>query len=201
MATGNQGKVDEFKRLLADLPVQIVSLKDLDGNFSVHEDGKTFKDNAVKKARLAASHFQCIAVADDSGLEVDALDGQPGVYSARFAGLPGDDEANNDKLLQLLTHVPREGRTARFRCSIAIALPEGEIHTTEGVCDGLIAFERKGSFGFGYDPLFYVPEYDMTFAELDMEHKNRISHRARAFQKAKAMLEELIRQSSHMVEE
>ncbi len=192
LATGNQGKVDEFVKLLADLPVSVMSLKDLGTDFSVSEDGATFTENAIIKARAAADQFSVIAVADDSGLEVDALAGQPGVHSARFAGRQGDDEANNDKLLQLLAAVPWEGRSDRFRCSIAIAVPDGDVYTTEGVCEGMIGFARKGSSGFGYDPLFFVPEYQKTFAELSMTEKNRISHRARAFQKARTVLIDLI---------
>ena len=201
LATGNPGKVDEFRKLLADLPVHVISMKDADENFSVLEDGETFTENAVKKAQAAAAHFSCIAVADDSGLEVDALDGQPGVHSARFAGVQGDDEANNDKLLRLLDAVPFAERTARFRCSIAIAVPGGDVDTAEGVCEGLIGFERKGCFGFGYDPLFFVPDYGMTFAELDMELKNQISHRARAFRKAKNILVDLIQNAADRMEE
>jgi XTP/dITP diphosphohydrolase len=201
LATGNPGKVDEFRNLLADLPVHVVSMKDMDEEFSVLEDGETFTENAVKKAQTAAVHFSCIAVADDSGLEVDALGGQPGVHSARFAGVQGDDEANNDKLLQLLADVPFAERTARFRCSIAIAVPGGDVYTAEGVCEGLIGFERKGRFGFGYDPLFFVADYRMTFAELDMELKNQISHRARAFRKAKNILVDLIQNEVDCLEE
>ncbi|MBC7104761.1 MAG: non-canonical purine NTP pyrophosphatase, partial [Firmicutes bacterium] len=120
------------------------------------------------------------ALADDSGLEVDCLGGAPGVLSARFAGRPGDDEANNHRLLQLLAGVPQDRRTARFRCAVAAAFPDGELLTAEGTCEGLIVDEPRGREGFGYDPLFYLPEYGRTVAELDLETKNRISHRGRA---------------------
>jgi XTP/dITP diphosphohydrolase len=201
LATGNQGKVAEFQSLLGGLPVQILSLKEMGREFAVEEDGITFRENAIKKARAAAEHFSCLTVADDSGLEVDALNGAPGVQSARFAGTQGDDEANNDKLLRLLLDVPWEKRTARFRCSIAVALPTGETYTTDGVCEGLIGYERRGSNGFGYDPLFHVPEYQKTFAELDMETKNQISHRARAFLGARDILRALLEGAPESLEE
>ncbi len=192
LATGNPGKVKEFKDLLSDMPFHIYCLKDLDENFQVIEDGMTFSENAVKKAVQAAKQFQMLSVADDSGLEVDALGGEPGVYSARYAGPEADDEANNDKLLANLAGVPDAQRTARFRCSIAVADPQGNVQTADGVCEGRIGYERRGQNGFGYDPLFYVPEFDQTFAELCLDIKNTISHRARAFQQAKEILRKWI---------
>jgi XTP/dITP diphosphohydrolase len=146
----------------------------------VEEDGRTFMENAVKKARYTCAATGEAALADDSGLEVDCLGGAPGVHSARFAGLPGDDEANNHRLLQLLAGVPLDRRTARFRCAVAVAFPDGELLTAEGTCEGLIVDEPRGKEGFGYDPLFYLPEYGKTVAELDLETKNRVSHRGRA---------------------
>ncbi|MEW5761590.1 MAG: XTP/dITP diphosphatase [Bacillota bacterium] len=191
LATRNPGKVAEFGALLAPLGITVVALGDYEGAPEMREDGATFAENAIKKARTAAAFTREVALADDSGLEVDALGGRPGVFSARFAGRPGDDAANNAKLLRLLQGVPWERRTARFRCVIAIATPGGEVFTAEGTCKGYIGFAPRGEGGFGYDPLFYVPDYGKTFAELDMETKNRISHRGRALEEARAILERL----------
>jgi len=193
LATKNRGKVAEFTALLAFPSIEIVALSDYEGAPEIREDGTTFAENAIKKARAAAAFTQEIALADDSGLEVDFLGGQPGVFSARFAGRPGDDAANNAKLLKLLEGVPWEKRTARFRCVIAIATPADEIYTAEGTCEGYIGFAPRGEGGFGYDPLFYVPGEEKTFAELDLETKNRISHRGRALTKARAILERLLK--------
>ncbi|ABO51189.1 non-canonical purine NTP pyrophosphatase, rdgB/HAM1 family [Desulforamulus reducens MI-1] len=191
LATNNKGKVKELAELLKPCGYQVVSIGEFPGFTEVEEDGNTFADNAIKKALAAAEFTGELALADDSGLEVDALKGAPGVYSARFAGEPKDDTANNAKLLSLLEGVPQDHRTARFRCVIAIAEPNGRIHTAEGSCEGVILRELKGEGGFGYDPLFYVPEYKQTFAELDMEKKNSISHRGKALKKAMEILNRL----------
>jgi len=180
LATRNQGKVRELSALLAPLGMEVRSLFDYPEVPPVEEDGRTFMENAVKKARYTCAATGEAALADDSGLEVDCLGGAPGVHSARFAGLPGDDEANNHRLLQLLAGVPLDRRTARFRCAVAVAFPDGELLTAEGTCEGLIVDEPRGKEGFGYDPLFYLPEYGKTVAELDLETKNRVSHRGRA---------------------
>jgi XTP/dITP diphosphohydrolase len=180
LATRNPGKVRELSQLLSPLGYEVLSLEHFPGVPEVVEDGATFKDNAVKKATAVARHTGQLALADDSGLEVDYLGGAPGVRSARFAGEGHDDRANNEKLLRLLAGVPPEKRTARFRCVVAVATPEGKVLTTEGTCEGIIAEEPRGEGGFGYDPLFYVPSCGKTFAELDPEVKNRISHRGRA---------------------
>lgn len=193
LATKNRGKVAEFAAFLAPLGIHVVALSDYQGAPDVCEDGATFEENAIKKARAAAAFTREIALADDSGLEVDFLGGQPGVLSARFAGCPGDDAANNAKLLKLLEGVPWEKRTARFRCVIAIATPAGEVYTAEGTCEGYIGFDPRGEGGFGYDPLFYVPAEGKTFAELDMATKNRISHRGHALVQARAILERLLK--------
>jgi XTP/dITP diphosphohydrolase len=180
LATRNPGKVRELSQLLSPLGYEVLSLEHFPGVPEVVEDGATFRDNAVKKATAVARHTGQLALADDSGLEVDYLGGAPGVHSARFAGEGHDDRANNEKLLRLLAGVPPEKRTARFRCVVAVATPEGKVLTTEGTCEGIIAEEPRGEGGFGYDPLFYVPSCGKTFAELEPEVKNRISHRGRA---------------------
>lgn len=185
LATGNQGKVKELEAILSDVDVEVLSLKDFPEIGEIIEDGLTFEENAIKKATTVAEAAGLIAVADDSGLQVDYLDGAPGVYSARFAGEGKNDLDNNKKLLSLLERVPGEKRTARFRCVIAIATPWGELQTAEGTCEGMIGYETMGDNGFGYDPLFYLPEYDQTFAQLNPQVKNRISHRGRALAKVK----------------
>jgi len=192
LATGNQGKVRELKRILGDLNIEVLSLKDFPQIGEIVEDGATFTENAVIKARAVTKAVNLIALADDSGLEVDCLDGAPGIYSARFAGEGKSDADNNEKLLALMRDVPTEKRTARFRCVIAICTPEGELFTADGTCAGFIGFKLKGDQGFGYDPLFYLPEYEQTFAELDAELKNKISHRGRALGKIKNLLAGLL---------
>lgn len=192
LATRNVGKVRELKAILHDLEVEVLFLKDFPEIGDIVEDGRTFEENAIKKARTAAEAAGCIALADDSGLEVDYLNGAPGVYSARFAGEGKNDLDNNMKLISLLAGVPDEKRTARFRCVIAVAAPWGELHTAEGTCEGRIGHEMKGEKGFGYDPLFFLPEYHQTFAELDPRLKNRISHRGKALAKVKDVLRGII---------
>jgi XTP/dITP diphosphohydrolase len=157
----------------------------------VVENGVTFPDNAALKARVAVRRTGLIALADDSGLEVDALDGAPGVYSARYAGEPKDDERNNDKLLHLLETIPEDKRTARFRCALVIATPFGEEYLTEGAVEGRILTLRRGSDGFGYDPVFFIPEFARTMAELTLTEKNTVSHRAQAFRKVIPILRDL----------
>ncbi len=176
--------------LLSDLRWEVCSLLDYSGVPEVEEDGVTFIENAIKKATTVARYLNEWTVADDSGLEVDALKGAPGVRSARFAGVQGDDQANNEKLLQKLTAVAWEKRTARFRSALAFASPEGEVWTTEGWCEGVISFEPRGEGGFGYDPLFYLPELELTMAELSDEEKNKISHRAMAMKNFRAYLKD-----------
>ncbi|MGB9802978.1 MAG: XTP/dITP diphosphatase [Desulfofundulus sp.] len=180
LATRNQGKVRELSELLSPLGYEVVSLNQYPGVPEIIEDGATFKENAVKKATVVARYTGQMALADDSGLEVDYLGGAPGVHSARFAGERHDDRANNEKLLRLLAGVPPERRTARFRCVVAVATPTGQVFTAEGACEGVIADRPRGEGGFGYDPLFYVPAWGKTFAELEPAVKNQISHRGRA---------------------
>jgi XTP/dITP diphosphohydrolase len=192
-ATRNRGKLTELRQLLADLDLEVLALDEVPSSVGeVVEDGDTFAANAIKKARAVAAATGLPALADDSGLEVDALGGRPGVYSARFAGPDCDDDANNDKLLAELADVPDGRRTARFRAVLALVAGERVI-TTEGVCEGQIVRERRGQGGFGYDPLFYCPELGATFAELGVGPKNDRSHRARAMKSLKPLLIEYFR--------
>lgn len=192
IATRNPGKVREFRELLEGLPVEITYL-DAEGiGFEVEEAGASFAENAVRKASEYARASGLWTWADDSGLEVDALDGGPGVYSARYAGAGASDADRRRKLLNALAGVPWHRRTARFRCVIALATPEGEIRTAEGSCEGVIAFGPAGSNGFGYDPIFYLPDRGATMAQLESDEKNRISHRGRAARKAEQLLEEML---------
>lgn len=191
LATQNQGKVRELRELLVDEEIEVLSLLDIPDWEDVEENGETFVDNAALKAREAVRRTGLIALADDSGLEVDALDGAPGVYSARYAGEPKDDERNNDKLLHLLETIPEDKRTARFRCALVMATPFGEEYLTEGAVEGRILSQRRGSDGFGYDPVFYLPEFARTMAELTLTEKNTLSHRAQAFRKVIPILRNL----------
>lgn len=191
LATQNLGKVKELQELLQGEEIEVMSLRDIANWEEVEETGETFAENAALKARVAAKRSGLISLADDSGLEVDALKGAPGVYSARYAGEPKDDERNNEKLIKELEGVPEEERSGRFRCALVIATPEGEEFLTEGTVEGRIQKERRGTEGFGYDPLFYLPDFKRTMAELNVSQKNKLSHRAQAFQKAIPILREL----------
>jgi XTP/dITP diphosphohydrolase len=193
IASRNQGKIAEFHELLQDLDIDVLSLTDFPGLPEVSETGTTFQENALLKARAAAAATGLVAVADDSGLEVDYLGGAPGIYSSRYAGHDHDDAANNKKLLDALDGVPANRRIARFRCLIAITTPYGEEYLSEGVCEGQIATEPRGCAGFGYDPLFLALSLGLTFAELGTDVKNRISHRARAMTNAKEILIDLMK--------
>lgn len=195
IATRNQNKVSEIKEILKDLNVRLISLKDYPGILEIEEDGKDFDENAIKKAVTVARETRHLTMADDSGLEVDFLDGEPGVRSSRFAGDNAAMDENIAKLLRLLNGVPIENRKATFRCSIAIADKDGLIKVVHGRCNGIIGFKCRGTFGFGYDPLFIVPEYGKTFAELGADVKNRISHRARALAKAKEVIRVSLREA------
>jgi XTP/dITP diphosphohydrolase len=195
VATQNPKKLREIQELLTGFPLRVISLKEWGGKVEeVIEDGKSFWENAVKKAMAIAHQIPDCVLADDSGLEVDALDGAPGVFSARFAAIgtglkpAPTDEENNQKLLQLLKDVPLEKRTARFRCSVAIAHEKRLLGVVEGKCEGTIAFTLVGNYGFGYDPLFIPKGYQQTFGELGEELKHKISHRAEALAKAKELL-------------
>ena len=179
-ATGNKDKLREIKEILSDCDVDIRSMKEAGINVNIVEDGKTFEDNALIKARAIAAHTDAIVLADDSGLEIDYLNKEPGVYSARYMGEDTSYHIKNANLIQRLEGVPDEKRTARFVCAIAAAFPDGRRKTVRAAMEGRIGYEEKGENGFGYDPIFYLPEYGCTSAELSMEEKNRISHRGKA---------------------
>jgi len=188
IGTRNKKKAAELRHLLADLPVDVLDLLDVAPELKVEETGATFEANAIAKATEVARATGLLTLADDSGLEVDALDCRPGVHSARFAGDDQNDARNIAKVLKLMKDIPKERRTARFRCVVAVARPEKVLFTTEGVCSGLIASEPKGARGFGYDPVFYSLELEKTFAEVPSEVKHRYSHRAKALAEAKRKL-------------
>ena len=202
LATGNEGKISEFEVLCSDFDIEMKSLKDFGPIPPVEEDGNTFEDNAVKKARHTARVLGLPAMADDSGLMVKALDGLPGVYSARYAGKDATDSANNAKLLK--TMEGEENREASFMCVIAIAVPWGPALIYEGRCEGLITKRPEGDQGFGYDPTFFYPPLGRTFAQLSAEEKNRVSHRGRAmaelreeFDKVLIWLQQRLAQEAH----
>jgi XTP/dITP diphosphohydrolase len=195
LASSNRGKLLELGALLGELPVELLRARDVLGcDLEVEEDGLTFEANAEKKARAACAATGMVSLADDSGLEVDALGGRPGVRSARYAGALASDEANNQKLLREIEGTPDAERTARFRCVLALASPrQSRSHFAEGACEGLIARAPRGQNGFGYDPVFIATELgERTMAELDPEEKNRISHRHRAAFAMLPALRELI---------
>jgi len=192
LASRNPKKIKELKALLADLPVRVLSLDDFCGVPEVEETGQTFAENAEIKAKTVAQATGLISVADDSGLEVDALGGQPGVYSNRFAGPDATDRDKYMRILELLQGVPDDNRTARFHAAVAVATPEGETVVVEGTCEGRIAREPRGEGGFGYDPIFYLPEFGRTMAELPPDVKNQISHRAKAMHAAKNVIRRLL---------
>lgn len=190
LATNNQGKKKEIKSLLQGYPVTIMTLDDFGPIPEIVEDGETFDDNAYKKASMTARYLGFPAMADDSGLVVDALDGRPGVYSARYSGEDADDEKNIEKLLGEMDGV--DNRKARFKCVISIAVPTGPALTYEAECEGEITTEPKGDGGFGYDPVFYYPEFDKTFAEIPMEEKSKISHRGKALQEVQKEFDQVL---------
>lgn len=184
IATRNKNKLREFREILKDLKIEVRSLDDFGPTPEAIEDGETFDDNAYKKAIHTAKILGLPAIADDSGLVVDALNGEPGVYSARYAGENATDEENCEKLLTALEGV--ENRRAHFQCVLSIAVPSGPALTYDGKCDGVIIDNKRGDSGFGYDPIFYFEELGKTFAELSMEEKNKVSHRGKALADVKA---------------
>ena len=191
LATRNQGKTKEIRKFMEDYPVEIRDLNDFGPIPEVVEDGKTFEENAYKKAHFTAKILGLPALADDSGLEVDALDGEPGVLSARYAGPQASDDENNAKLLSRLNGV--RNRTARFRCNLSLAVPSGPALTYEATCDGLITEQPRGTNGFGYDPLFYYPERGKTFGEMTLAEKSEVSHRGKAFLELKQEMEKVLK--------
>lgn len=197
IATCNKHKIREIKEIWSDLDFCFLSLDDLSQKIVIEETGLTFLENATKKASYVSTRINAFVMADDSGIEVDALEGKPGVFSARYAGPKATDKQNNQKLLTTLERVPWERRGARYRCVIALIDLQKRIFISEGVCEGIIAFAPSGQQGFGYDPLFYVPEYGMTMAQLPPEVKNRISHRAKALQKTRQIINRLLSYSNN----
>ncbi len=192
LATKNRDKIKEIRHLLRGLKVKILSIEDYPDLPEVHEDGETLRDNAIKKAVTIAAYTGKWALADDTGLAVAALAGAPGVYSARFAGPGCKYIDNNKKLLRLLADLPKSKRQAQFTCVIALADPREKVHSVTGVINGYIGTELKGQHGFGYDPVFVVPEYGKTFAQLGLKTKNKISHRGRALEKMKKVIQKLL---------
>ncbi len=188
LATNNEGKVREYKHMLKDLPLELVSLAEVGIKTGVDEVGETLEENARLKATALSGESQLLTLADDSGLEVDALGGEPGRLSARYAGEGASDRDRVAYLLSRLKDVPEGKRSARFRCVIAIAQPDGEVELCQGECKGVIALEPRGKEGFGYDPIFYLPELGKTMAELTLEEKNKVSHRGRAAGEAISLL-------------
>lgn len=192
LATRNPGKVREFRALLRDLPLVLLTLDDFPALPPLHEPAQTFEGNAAAKALAVARFTGTLALADDSGLEIDALGGAPGVRSATFLGPEATDDDRNAWVLERLRGVPQERRTARYRAVVAVATPEGSVRTFEGRWEGCIAAAPRGRGGFGYDPIFLLPELGKTVAELPLAEKNRRSHRARALTAARAYLEALL---------
>ena len=189
-ATSNEGKMREIRQIMQDSEYEVVSLKEAGISADIEENGTTFEENAVIKASAIAKLTGELAMADDSGLEVDYMDKAPGIYSARFLGEDTSYDIKNTYILDKLKGVPQEGRSARFVCAIALAKPDGTAITKKATIEGYIGYEIRGENGFGYDPIFMVPEFDKTTAELSMEEKNKISHRAKALC---AMKEELLK--------
>ncbi|MDQ0161152.1 XTP/dITP diphosphatase [Bacillus alveayuensis] len=188
IASKNEGKVREFKEMLEPKGFKVLSLLDLNEAPDVEETGKTFEENAILKAETISNMLKKPVIADDSGLSIDALNGEPGVYSARYAGNEKNDEKNIEKVLEKLKGVPHEQRTARFQCVLALAIPGQKTITVEGVCEGIITKQPIGQNGFGYDPIFYVQEKGKTMAQLEKKEKNQISHRANALKKLEKII-------------
>jgi XTP/dITP diphosphohydrolase len=192
VATRNPGKVREIRRVLKDLGIRVRSLRDFPDVPSIEEDGKSFAENALKKARFYSNYFGETVIADDSGLEVDTLKGAPGIYSARYARQGASDRENNQKLLNEMEGIPVSRRGATFRCSIAIVSPGGKESVVEGSCRGRIGFREVGRKGFGYDPVFFLPGRGKVMAQLSVDEKNRISHRGKALRKLRKVIGEFL---------
>lgn len=190
-ATGNEGKMKEVRMILKELGIPVLSLKEAGITAAIEENGKTFTENAVIKATEIQKLTGTVVLADDSGLEIDYLNKEPGIYSARYMGEDTSYDIKNTAILERLSGVPDEKRTARFVCAIAAALPDGAVLTSEGVMEGIIGHEISGENGFGYDPIFYLPEYGCTSAEITPEQKNEISHRGKALVQMKELLKNI----------
>lgn len=192
IATKNPGKAKEFEHIFSSRGITVRTLLDYPEIPDVEETGTTFEENATLKAEAVSKALGIMVIGDDSGLIVDALEGRPGIYSARYAGEPKNDQNNTDKVLSELVDIPEEKRTARFYCALAVAVPGQETKTVSGTCEGRILEERRGTNGFGYDPVFYVPEKSLAMAELSSEEKNKISHRANALKKLDVVLDSIL---------
>lgn len=189
-ATGNQDKMKEIRAILKDIGVDVLSLKDAGIDVDIVEDGSTFEENAIIKAKAIMAITGEIVLSDDSGLEIDYLNKEPGIYSARYMGEDTSYHIKNANLIERLRGVPDEKRTARFVCAVAAAFPNGKIITTRGTMEGIIGYEEAGDNGFGYDPIFYLPEYQKTAAQLEPAKKNSISHRGKALREMKKHLKD-----------
>jgi XTP/dITP diphosphohydrolase len=189
-ATGNEGKMKEVRMIMADLGYEILSMKEAGIEADIDENGSTFEENALIKARAISKMAGCLVLADDSGLEVDYMDKAPGIYSARFLGEDTSYAIKNKYIMDKLEGVPDEKRTARFVCAIAAVFPDGAEYTRRGTIEGIIGYEERGENGFGYDPIFYLPDRKMTTAELSPEDKNAISHRGNALRQIKEVIKQ-----------
>jgi XTP/dITP diphosphohydrolase len=192
LATNNRGKLEEIKHFFKSLDIDFLCLDDFKNFPNVVEDGKTLEENAIKKAKQVSLFTKLPALSDDTGLEVDFLNGAPGVYSARFAGENVTYDDNNQKLIEMLKDIPLEKRTAIFKTVVTFFIDEKKYFCVEGICQGLILDDYRGNNGFGYDPIFFVPEKNKTFAEMNLDEKNQISHRSRALEKMKNVLTEYV---------
>lgn len=191
-ATSNAGKAKEVQAMFSDLDVDVKTLREEGIDVAIKENGQTFAENALIKAKAIAGMTDKIVLADDSGLVVDYLNGEPGIYSARYMGEDTSYDIKNARILERMEGVPDDQRTARFVCAMAAIMPGGEVICTEGIMEGLIGYEMKGTNGFGYDPIFYLPEYGMTSSEISPEKKNEISHRGKALRKMQDELKKRI---------
>lgn len=192
IATKNPGKAKEFVRMFRPFGYEVQTLLDFPELEDVEETGTTFEENAILKAETVSKQTGKMVIADDSGLMVDALNGAPGVFSARYAGANKDDDANIDKVLEELEDIPDEERTARFYCALAVAVPNQETLTVHGTCEGYILRERRGSYGFGYDPIFFIKDLGKSMAELEPDEKSKISHRGNALRNLEGILDSLV---------
>lgn len=190
-ATGNKGKLKEIQMILADLNVEVITMKEAGIEIDIEENGKTYEENALIKAWAVAAHTKHIVMADDSGLEIEYLNNEPGIFSARYMGEDTSYRIKNANLIERLAGVEDDKRTARFVCAIATVLPDGRELTTRGIIEGRIGYEERGGNGFGYDPIFYVPKFGKTTAELTEEEKNQVSHRGNALMLMKEELKKV----------
>ena len=191
-ATTNDGKVKEIKEILKDYPIEVVSMKEMNISIDIEENGADFEENSLIKARALAKLTGIPALADDSGLEIDYLNGEPGIYSARYLGRDTDYDYKNNYIIDKLSQAKGKERRARFVCVISLVLPDGREFVKRGVMEGLIGYEQRGGNGFGYDPIFYLPEYGRTSAELSPDEKNKISHRGKALRAMRELILDLV---------